>query len=272
MPFSHFTCSRTYTRGTRFLFSAVAAAVLLSAGCASEVRAKRFTELLQLYPETQSPLKVRPLPDAALARDPSPRTVTIIVHPAYALFFRNEKRNTYSEAKYDLLEYQLFQETRYIRDAAKKGDIIILVIPGGYELDSIAPPSYTTYLNSMAGEGQAVYFIRSETTHSGIIALDTTVKLHGFLRSIRTSKILIGGGFVGRCQGEFYRQFTTYVENVPTFIVPEISTLSPDDISSGDAEDILTGIRNKDYQLIVDFIGNKGEEPNILGMPPTGSH
>lgn len=267
-----FSRSRVYAGGT-YLLSLVAVTVLLSAGCASEVRAKRFNELLQLYPGTQQSLNIRPLPDSLNPSGPQSFTaVTIVVHPGYALFFRNEKRNTYSEAKYDLLEYQLFEETRYIREAATSGTLLILVLPGNFEKDSIAPSSYISYLNSMVGASATVYYIRSETTHSGVIPLATTVKLHGFLRNVRADKILLGGGFIGRCQGEFYKQFTTYVEHVPTFIVPEISTLSPDDISSSEARDILAGIRKNDYHELIEIItSSKNGEANTLSLNPLPS-
>jgi len=244
--------------------------VLLAMGCAAEIREKRFTELVQRYPSTEEPLLVRPLPDSS--RDiPSfvGKPVTVIVHPAYALFFRDERRSTYTEAKYDLLEYQLSEEAKFITETAKSGRLLILVIPGRYEKDSIAPASYTAYLNTMTGGSASVYYIRTETSHSGAIPLETTVKLHDFLRSVKAEKVLVGGGFIGRCQGEFYRQLTTYVENIPSYIVPEISALSPDDISSNEAFDILAGIRKKDYRRVVEFIERKSKgEPNILMLTP----
>lgn len=250
-------------------FLPVVLTVLLT-GCASEIREKRFTELLQLYPPTKASLNIRRLPEVPPASSAQPgKPVIIIVHPAYALFFRDERRSTYTAAKYDLLEHQLFAEARFISDAAQSGNILILVIPGKYEQDSIAPASYTTYLNAMTGGSQTVYYIRTETSHSGAIHLDTTVKLHDFLRNVRAERILVGGGFIGRCQGEFYRQLTTYVENIPSYIVPEISTLSPDDISSSEALDILAGIRKKDYQPVVKFIENKSKgDTNILPLAP----
>jgi len=236
----------------------IGSAFLLAAGCASEIREKRFTELVQRFPATTESLKIQPLPGAL----PNPaafagKPVIVMVHPGYALFFRDERRSTYTEAKYDLLEFQLSEETRYISEFAKSGGLMILVIPGNYEEDSIAPDSYVAYLNQMAGGSLTVYYIRTETSHSGQLSMDTTLLLYSFLQNVKTGKILIGGGFIGRCQREFFRQLATYVENIPSFIVPEISSLSPDDISSSEAFSILTSIRQKDYRPVIQFMQKK---------------
>ena len=232
--------------------------VLLASGCASEVRAKRFTELLRHYPETEEPLKIPMLTESTvLPTDAKNRTVTIIVHPAYSLFFREERRSTYTAAKYDLLEYQLAAEARFMSSQAKAGNLLILVLPGNYSKDSIAPRSYTSYLNRTVGGSPSVFYILSETTHSGAILLETTVLLHDLLRRARIETLLIGGGYIGRCQKEFHGQLTTYVENISAFIVPEISSISPDDISSSTAEDILLGLYQKDFRPVIDFIDSK---------------
>jgi len=47
------------------------------------------------------------------------KAVTIMVHPAYSLFFREERRSAYNEAKYDLLKFQLDNEARFIGEIAK---------------------------------------------------------------------------------------------------------------------------------------------------------
>ncbi|MDH4163581.1 MAG: hypothetical protein OEW15_12965 [Nitrospirota bacterium] len=232
--------------------------VLLVPGCASEVRAKRFTELLQRYPETDAPLSMRQLTESTvLPIAGKDRAITVIVHPAYSLFFRDERKSIYTAAKYDLLEYQLAAEARFIIKMAKSGDPLILVLPGNYPKDSIAPRSYTMYLNSTTGGSPAVFYILSETSHSGSIPLETTVLLHDLLRKSRVKTLLIGGGYIGRCQKEFYSQLTTYVEDVSAFIVPEISSISPDDISTGEAEDILMSLHQKDFQPVAEFVDMK---------------
>lgn len=249
--------SRRHPWAGVLLFVLVVAA-LLPAGCAPEVHDRRFSALLERYPATDEQLRIRPL-SASTTLPPQLRDkpVTIIVHPGYALFFREERRSTYSAAKYDLLEYQLSQEARFLAEKSRSGDPLILVLPGNYARDSIAPRSYITYLNAATIGSPSVFYILSETSHSGDIPLETTVLLYDFLRNARASVVLVGGGFIGRCEKEFHSQLTTYVENIVPYIVPEISSVSPDDISNSKAVNILEGLRRRDFQELIEFIDSK---------------
>jgi hypothetical protein len=255
------------------LFPVLTALVLLvAAGCtASDPSAKRFTEILQRYPQSPELLGIARL--SASSADAVPlslrgKAVTIMVHPAYSLFFREERRSTYSEAKYDLLKFQLDNEARFIGEIAKSDNLLILVLPGNYQKDSLAPLSYTFYLNSSTQSGPLVYYITSETSSSGSLSTDTMVTLYGFLQKVKADKVLIGGGYIGRCQREFYNQITTYVDKIPAFIVPEISSISPDDIDNDEAQTIVNGLHRRDYAPIRKFIEKKGPgKANVLHMP-----
>ncbi|MEK6742563.1 MAG: hypothetical protein AABZ15_03085 [Nitrospirota bacterium] len=260
-------------RITRRLLSALAALVLLAAaGCTtSDTQAKRFTEILHRYPQSPEPLAIARL--NATSADAVPhslrgRAVTIMVHPAYSLFFREERRSTYRESKYDLLKFQLDNEARFIGEIAKTDNLLILVLPGNYQSDSLAPLSYTFFLNSSTKSSPLVYYIYSETSSSGALSTDTMVTLYGFLQRVKADKVLIGGGYIGRCQREFYNQLTTYVDKIPAFVVPEISSISPDDIDDGEAQTIVNSLQKRDYAPVKDFIEKKGQgKANVLYMP-----
>jgi len=246
--------------------------LLAAAGCtASDTPAKRFTEILSRYPQSPEPLRIARL--SASSADAVPlslrgRAVTIMVHPAYALFFREERRSTYSEAKYDLLKFQLDNEARFISEMAKSDNLLVLVLPGNYQQDSLAPLSYTFYLNSSTGSRPLVFYIYSETSSSGSLSTDTMVTLYGFLQRVKADKVLIGGGYIGRCQREFYNQITTYVDKIPAFIVPEISSISPDDIDNDEAQAIVKSLQRRDYGPVKKFIEKKGQgKANVLYMP-----
>jgi hypothetical protein len=237
--------------------------VLLWAGCSYPQPSKQFNELLSRYPPTEDPLQVQLLTAGSAEAVPLSsrgRPVTFIVHPAYSLFFRKATRSFYTEAKFDLLKHQLESEARFITEIGNSGNLLILVLPGNYEQDSVAPAAYTRYLNSAVGGSPAVYAVYSETSSSGALPVEAVVMLHGFLKSLRPPSVLVGGGFIGRCQREFYNQVITYVGEASAFIVPEISTVSPDDISDGEAQTMLEGILRGDYGPIDRFIDkrNKG--------------
>ncbi len=261
------------TKTARGVFSAFTLLVLLAAaGCAaSDTPAKSFTEILQRFPPSPEPLGIARL--SASSADAVPlslrgKAVTIMVHPAYSLFFREERRSTYSEAKYDLLKFQLDNEARFIGEIAKSDNLLILVLPGNYQKDSLAPLSYTFYLNSSTKSSPLVTYIYSETSSSGSLSTDTMVTLYGFLQRVKADKVLIGGGYIGRCQREFYNQITTYVDKIPAFIVPEISSISPDDIDNDEAQTIVNSLHRRDYAPVKKFIEKKGRgNANVLHVP-----
>ena len=254
------------------LYVVLGSLALLAAGCpAPDAHAKRFGEILYQYPNTQEPLRIKKL-TAASATDVPPaqkgRAVTIMVHPAYSLFFREEHRSTYTEAKYDLLKFQLDNEARFISEIAKTDNLLVLVLPGDFQKESIAPLSYINYLNAAAGSGASVYYITSETWSTGALSLESMITLFGFVQRVGAARLLIGGGYIGRCQREFYNQVSAYLDKVPTYIIPEISTISPDDISDRESADILASLRLGDYTPVRKFIEKRTEgTANVLELP-----
>ncbi len=250
-------------------------ALFLFSGCAvgedSSLHLRRFSDLLIQYPQTDQPLKLRKLSGAvrpAATRDERSPDVYIMVHPAYSLFFRDGKHSRYPDAKYALLSRQFNNEARFIREAARADKILILVIPGDYGTESIAPLSYISYLNITAGTGQSVFYLPSESASNGTISMNDMLELYRFLNRSKAGKVLIGGGFIGRCQREFYNQLTVYFNKTTAYIVPEISTISPDDISESEAAKILASIEQQDYTPVREFIDKKLDKAaNFLSIP-----
>jgi hypothetical protein len=92
--------------------------------------------------------------------------------------------------------------------------------------------------------------------------------LYGFLQKVKATRLLIGGGYIGRCQREFYNQVTASVERVTAYIVPEISSLSPDDVSDREAAEILASLRQGDYTPVRRFIDKKsGGAAETIQLP-----
>ncbi len=242
-------------------------AFLPELGCAPTALEKRFTDILQDYPATEEPLRIPRLTGTRhekAAPGSGSREVIIMVHPGYSLFFRSRERNLHSEVKYDLLKLQLDSEAASIRAIARSGRPLILVVPGDYQNESIAPLSYTYFLNSLTEGSTSVLYIYSESSNSGTLATDTMVNLYRYLQSMHMDRVLIGGGYIGRCEREFYSELATYIDNIRTYIVPELSSVSPDDISDKEAGAMLDGLRRKDFTLIRDFIERKSQRaPNI---------
>jgi hypothetical protein len=246
---------------------------LAAAGCTPppDVHARRFSEILYRYPMSDEPLRIKQLTSSS-ARDIAPekreRSVTVMVHPAYSLFFREEHRSAYTEAKFDLLKFQLDSEARFITETAKAGSVLIIVLPGDFMEESTAALSFITYLNSTAGSGASVYYLTSDSWSTGRLSMNNMVTLYGFLNDIKATKMLIGGGYIGRCQREFYNQVAAYVDKVTPYIVAEISSISPDDISSEESVQILDSIRKGNYSPVRKFIDKKTQgSAHIIQLP-----
>lgn len=260
-------------RPRAFLVIAIIALFVLS-GCAatghSSSHFRQFTDLLSRYPQTDEPLRLQKLSAAGLPAASGDSDVFIMVHPAYSLFFRDANRSQYPEAKYALLSRQFNNEARFIREAAGADKILILIIPGNYATRSSAPLSYISYLNTTAGSGQSVFYLTSESASNGSISMNDMVELYHFLNRSKAGKVLIGGGFIGRCQREFYNQLTLYYNQRTAYIVPEISTISPDDISEPEAAKILESIEQQNYIPVRNFIDKKlNSSANFLSIPQT---
>jgi hypothetical protein len=131
-----------------------------------------------------------------------------------------------------------------------------------------APETYTAYLNAVTAGGSSVFYIYSESLSNGTIPTAEMVDLYRFLQSVKVGRVLIGGGYIGRCQREFYNELTAYYETTGSYIVPEISTISPEDISDEEAAAILRGIEGGDYGPVRKFIEKKLDRtPDVLFVP-----
>lgn len=247
---------------------------ILLAGCASAPRSRvvvsRFNDILSLYPQTLNPLEMPSLLESAndpALRSPDPKDVYIIVHPAYAIFVRDLSKDALPEVKYLLQKRQFYNEAKFIASESLAGKIVILIIPGHYLDNSSNPLSYTAYLNNMTWGSNTVYYMYSESTNSGGLSTDDMISLYRMLKGMNTKRVLLGGGYIGRCQKEFYSQVTTYLDTIPAYIVPEISTISPEDISVVEAAALLKSLRVEDYAPVKAFIQKRSSGVNMLSIP-----
>ncbi len=242
------------------------AIALLFSGCSSQGRQKATAKVtLEFWGEESlpnDPLRIPRLTgdaDRAPADPVSSSEVVVIVHPAYSLFFRDPWKDKGSYAKFSLLKSQYENEAAAIENLAATGQVVVIVVPGNFTADSIAPKSFVAYLNRVTAAGQSMYYVFSETSSSGTLPTGEMVNFFAFLQKVNAKKVLIGGGYIGRCQREFHNQLKTYLGpgSMPIVIVPEYSTISPDDISDSEARYIVSRIRQQDYTPVVEFIDKK---------------
>jgi hypothetical protein len=192
-------------------------------------------------------------------------SVYIIVHPAYYLFFHNKKPqitrspyNLYSnimdlfiDEKLDdpilkLAQVQQKNEKNFIEYITADEKLLILILPKNYrEHQSYAYgeefDEFARYINEITNSAKSALYIESNSSASGKLLTDDLIMLLTFLEKIGAKRIFIGGGYVGRCQKDFYNYISSFFPSDDYFIVPEISTFSPSDISSGKAAHFLDG-------------------------------
>jgi len=264
--------NRAHSFITRISFFA---AFVLLAGCATVEQptsiSDRNLDIIGRYPQANDALKTQKLTRAVTATaSPISQSsdVYIMIHPAYSVFFRDLNKNKYSDATYDLLKAQFNNEANMIADRAMAGKNVILVVPGDYPDDSLSPQSYVSYLNTVTAGAKSVYYVLSETSSSGTLPMEEMVNLYQFLQTVKAGKVMIGGGYIGRCQREFYNQLSTYLDSANMYFVPEISSISPDDVSEGEALTILSSLQRQDYTPVKLFIDKKtGGKANIMSIP-----
>ncbi len=193
----------------------------------------------------------------------------IVVHPAYSLFIGDSKKRRHDESKYALMNVQFENEARFISETSRAGSILILILPGGYAEESELAESYTAYLNATTLGGARVFYLFSDSLNDGTISTDDMVDLYRFLQQAKVGKVLIGGGYIGRCQREFYNELTTYYDRSRAYIVPEISTISPEDITKTEAAGIVSSLQRKDFTPIKKFIDKRFDyAASIFSLPP----
>ncbi len=262
-----------------FYLTAILALVLAISGCATVddplSHSRQFADIMNSFPAAQEQLTFPdltkiPTPLASTALPAPASEVYIIVHPAYAVFFQSHGNKNFAEAKYRLLKKQFETEREFIAKQAASGATIILVLPGKTS-DGVFPasyPSYRAYLNKTAGVGSSVFFIYSATSSSGAIPQNEMLSLYYFIRALRPARVMVAGGYIGRCQREFYNELTSHIDKSQVFIVPHLSTISPDDVTEKEAEQILNGLEQQDYTLVKQFIDKRtGASANILPIP-----
>ncbi len=252
------------------ILSFVSAVIGCTAQTSINPSASQFAEIIKGYTSIAEPILISNLTslssaDVLLSR--SPAEVSIVVHPAYSVFFDDVLEKGYSEAKYDLLKKQLENEARFIRNQAQYGNVVILVLPA----DSVAASMqsyYASYLNKISSKAKTVFYVFSETQSSGALPMEHMVSLYQFIQEVKAKKVLIAGGYIGRCQKEFFNQLLRYSGSENTYLVPEVSTISPEDISDKEAAAILLSIRRHDYGPVRAYLNKKTTgDLKIISVP-----
>lgn len=222
----------------------------------------------------------------------SNKSVYIFVHPSYYLFFHSKKpqvtrppldlkdslvdlflKEPPKKAVTRLEQEQQRNEKNFLEYLTMDEKLVILLLPRNYRTTNSytymnSNDEYARYLNEIANGSPSVVYMESESASVGRLLSEDLVVLLSFLEAVGAKSVLIGGGYVGRCQKEFYSYVTKYSFGSNYFIVPEISTFSPEDVT----EIAANGFFENDQinlKASSEFILNKTpSNTNLQHLPP----
>ncbi len=190
-------------------------------------------------------------------------SVYIIVHPAYYTFFHdndlfpdNITGATTQNAMDRFLSATAFSgkaklmkaQEKVLRDfleyVSTEKKLVIMILPKGYKEFSAykfrdARDEYLRFLNEVTNESDSVLYLYSRKPSRGMLSAKDRKTLLKFLYAVRPKEILLGGGYVGRCLDDFYRDLEQHYGEDKLYIVPEISAVSPADMSEKMSSDVI---------------------------------
>jgi len=223
--------------------------------------------------------------------------VYIIVHPAYYTFFRddslfpdppgsgsaeNAMDRFLSEGSYSSRSRLIKAQEKQLRDfleyMSTDHKLVILVLPHDYR-DYPAykfrkgKDEFMRFINEVTNESDSVLYLFSKRPNRGSLSEREKRKLLRFLYTIKAKEVLLGGGYVGRCLEDFYKDIEQYFKEDSICLVPEITAISPNDIGSGAASDMLNpdgtiNVKTLSESIRKNIVGNQDVVPRIKNLSP----
>ncbi len=170
----------------------------------------------------------------------------VMVHPGYYLYFQKKKLGP-ENAPPELVEFfkeQIQREREFFRMARQDRALVVIVMPGRKLRDE-----YVSYINRLTGGQDNFLYIYSKNHRTGDLPYSEEEALGEFLKGIGVGEVIIGGGYVGRCESRTYRDLLS-LKDITFAISPEISFFSPHDIS----EATVRMIKNPDGSLNISVL------------------
>lgn len=217
----------------------------------------------------------------SLKKEVDVQDVYIFVHPSYYVFFHKKyfeisptpEKNAVQcflddtrvedDSLMSLMRIYEQAEIDFLATASAAGRLVVLLIPGNYDASRLYSRAYETdeyarYINEVTKDSNSVFFIETRRFDTGKIQEDDLAVLIGFLDSLNVQNIFLGGGYIGRCQEEFYQSLRRQWPQEDIALIPELSAISPDDISSSVAKMLLTSEHELNVWAVNYFITNGG--------------
>lgn len=203
----------------------------------------------------------------------------VIVHPAYSFFFHDEEPpyasgnpvDTFlNEPTYTKISRFTREQERSLRDlieiTSTRKRLILLVLPGAYkDYDGYIykgnTDMFARYVNSITNSSESVLYLYSEKPNRGRLSEGSKKMLIEFFESVNPERIIIGGGYLGRCIEDFYRDFSSSAFGEKMLIAGEISAFSKEDMNRFDIDDFL-----KDGKLNIEALKEVVSSKGLKGI------
>lgn len=179
----------------------------------------------------------------------------VMVHPGYYRFFHKRMKDLKEESPliHEYMISQTREEAEFLRQVSSERKLVVLILPG-----KEYPDEYLNYLNDIIIDGESVLYLKSVKINSGKLSPSDRSKLAVFFESIGAKQVIVGGGYVGRCQEKVYTTLLKKLGEEKVAIAPEISSISPNDLSDATVKMFTKQDGSLDFRVISAFIRNGG--------------
>lgn len=222
-------------------------------------------------------------------------SVYVIVHPAYYTFFndndvqvdtngvvsdKNAMDMLLSETIYTKKAALIKAQEKMLRDfleyMSTEKKLVIVILPRGYRTYPgykyrNSSDEFMRYINEVSNESESVVYLYTKKPNRGNLSDKDKKMLLRFLYSVRPTSILLGGGYLGRCLEDFYKDLEPYVGEDKLYIVPEITAFSLSDMTSDIASTILgpdgdINISKLSVSIKTNALGNQDISPQVRSL------
>lgn len=196
--------------------------------------------------------------------------VYIIIHPSYYAFFNNEVTlssrsdkkvyplkniverfyDRYYDYDYGMIVMQ--EQERLLRDFVEvmstEKKLIILILPRNWKerltygyIDGL--DEYLRYINEITNMSESALYMESAMGNNGYMLPEDLNILNAFLMELGVKKVMLGGGYVGRCLTQFYDSIRPSLASAcrecKLYVVPEITAVAVIDLNNKWGDSLL---------------------------------